>query len=325
MKFDVISFGSATLDVFLKSPDFQIVKAAKNAFIQNSLVIPYGVKAEVTDLVMNSGGGGTNTAVGFARLGLKSAVVARCGWDFAGKMVRSEIKKEKVADEFLVQLEGEKTDYSTILIGPDGNRTILVYRGGTRLESTFLDFKKLNSLWFYVASLEGNLDLLADLIDFSQKNHVKVALNPGKKEIEQKERLLNLAKKAEVFNVNQEEASLLTGEEKAFEKLVELLPQTTVVVTKGAEGVVVNFPYQGILMMEGFNVKMADQTGAGDGFGAGFVGGLAKGLELEKALKLGVANGASVVTKIGAKEGLIKEQEIDYWLEKPLKFVWHKS
>jgi len=30
-----------------------------------------------------------------------------------------EIKKEKVSDEFLVQLEGERTDYSTILIGPE--------------------------------------------------------------------------------------------------------------------------------------------------------------------------------------------------------------
>ncbi|PJA49352.1 hypothetical protein CO169_02230, partial [Candidatus Shapirobacteria bacterium CG_4_9_14_3_um_filter_39_13] len=124
MKFDVISFGSAILDVLLKSPDFQVVKA-KKAFTQSSLVIPYGVKSEVSDLVMSSGGGGTNTAVGLARLGLKTALVARCGWDFAGKIIRQEIKREKVFDEFLVQLEDEKTDYSTILIGPDGNRTIL--------------------------------------------------------------------------------------------------------------------------------------------------------------------------------------------------------
>ena len=61
---------------------------------------------------------------------------------------------------------------------------------------------------------------------------------------------------------------------------------------------------------------MVDQTGAGDGFMSGFVGGLAKGYPLEKALDLGIANGASVVTKIGAKEGLIKEKELDFWLKK---------
>jgi len=325
MKFDVISFGSAVLDVFLKSPDFQIVKSTKNVFVQSSLVIPYGIKSEVSDLVICSGGGGTNTAVGFARLGLKNAVVARCGWDFAGKMIRAEIKKEKVTDEFLVQVEGERTDYSTILIGPDGNRTILVYRGGTRLESSLIDFKKLNSFWFYVASLEGNLELLGRIIEWAGKNHIKVALNPGKDEIKQKEELLKLAKKVDVFNVNQEEASLLTRGEGAFKKLIEILPKTIVVVTKGVDGVVVNIPNKGVLTMDGFKVKMVDQTGAGDGFGSGFIGGLAKGLEIEKALKLGVANGASVVTKIGAKQGLIKQQEVDYWLEKPLKFSWQKS
>ena len=315
-KFEVISFGSAILDVLLKSPDFQIAKT-KKAFTQSSLIIPYGVKSEVSDLVFSSGGGGTNTAVGLARLGLKTALVARCGWDFAGKIIRQEIKKEKVFDEFLVQLEDEKTDYSTILIGPDGNRTILVWRGGTRLEADIIDFKKLNSFWFYIASLEGNLDLLERLIDFAQKNHIKVAVNPGKREIKEKEKLIPLLQRIEVLLINQEEAKLLGD--------LSSLTKTMVAITSGEKGVVLKVPGKGQLKMSGFKVKMVDQTGAGDGFGCGFIGGLAKGLEIEKALKLGVANGASVVTKIGAKEGLIRQTEVDYWLEKPLKCQWQKK
>ena len=163
MKFDVISFGSAILDVFLTSPDIKVIKSDQ-FFTGKAIAVPYGTKSEVDRLVICSGGGGTNTAVGFSRLGLKAAVVARCGWDFAGKIVRKEIKKEGVDDCFLVQLEGEQTDYSTFLVAPDGNRTILVYRGGTRLEKSVIDFKNLNSSWFYVSSLEGNLDLLADLV-----------------------------------------------------------------------------------------------------------------------------------------------------------------
>lgn len=315
-KFEVIAFGSAILDVLLKSPDFQIAKT-KKAFTQSSLMIPYGVKSEVSDLVFSSGGGGTNTAVGLARLGLKTALVARCGWDFAGKIIRQEIKKEKVFDEFLVQLEDEKTDYSTILIGPDGNRTILVWRGGTRLEDNIIDFKNLNSFWFYIASLEGNLDLLQRLVDLAQKNHTKVAVNPGKREIKEKEKLIKILKGVDVLLVNQEEAKLLGD--------LSSLTKTTIAITAGERGVVLKVPGKGQLKMLGFKVKMVDQTGAGDGFGCGFVGGLAKGLTLEKALKLGVANGASVVTKIGAKEGLIKQSEIDYWLDKPLKYHWSKG
>ena len=327
MKYDVLSFGSATLDVFLKSSDIKVIKS-KEVFTGKALILPYGVKSEVSDLLICSGGGGTNTTVGFTRLGLKTAVVARCGWDFAGKIVRAEIKKEKVADEFLVQLEGEKTDYSTILIGPDGNRTILVWRGGTRLEKSVINFKKLNSFWFYIASLEGNLELLSDLVNFAQENHIKVAVNPGKREIEEREQLLKIAKDVDVFIVNKEEAARLTSlslvQEKVFQQMCLLLPKTMVVVTDGANGVSVCLPRKGRLIMNGFKVKVVDQTGAGDGFGSGFISGLIKGWDLEKSLKLGVSNGASVVTKIGAKEGLIKEQEVDFWLEKPLAYHWEK-
>lgn len=326
-KYDIISFGSATLDVFLKSPDLKVVKD-KGVFTGEALVVPYGIKSEVSDLVIGSGGGGTNTAVGFARLGLKTAAVARCGWDFAGKLVRQEIKKEKVSDELLIQLEGEKTDYATILIGPDGRRTIFIFRGGTKLERSVIDFKKLNSFWFYLASLEGNLDLLEQLVNLAVANHIQVAINPGKREIEQKEKLLPIAKKATVLIVNKEEAARLTNlslaQNEVFARICFLLPKTKVVVTDGANGVSVCLPKKGRLIMESFKVKMVDQTGAGDGFGSGFVAGLAKGWELEKALKLGVANGASVVTKIGAKEGLIKEKEMDFWLEKSLEYHWEK-
>ncbi len=315
-KYDIISFGSAILDVALKSSDFQVIKT-KKVFAQSSLVIPYGVKSEVSDLAMSSGGGGTNTAVGLARLGLNTALVARCGWDFAGKIIRQDIKKEKVSDEFLVQLEDEKTDYSTILIGPDGNRTILVWRGGTRLEANVIDFKKLNSFWFYITSLEGNLDLLQRLVDYAQKNHIKVAINPGKREIKEKKRLIPLLQRVEVLIINQEEAKLLGD--------LPSLNKTMMAITAGEKGVVLKVPGKRQLEMSGFKVKMVDQTGAGDGFGTGFIAGLAKGLALEKALKLGVANGASVVTKIGAKEGLIRQSEVDYWLEKPLKFSWEKD
>jgi len=314
MKYDVISFGSAVLDVFLKSPEIKIVDS-KEFFNKKALLLPYGVKSEVEELVVVSGGGGTNTAVGLSRLGLKVAVVARCGWDFGGKIIRQEIKKEKVSDEFLVQLEGERTDYSTILIGPDGNRTILVYRGGTSLEKSVIDFKNLNSFYFCISSLEGNLDLLKELVSLASKNHIKVVLNPGRREIKQKEKLLDIAKEVDFLILNEKEASLLSQDEKE-KKLSSLLPKTKLIITKGINGLCLYEKGEKKITKKALEVKMVDQTGAGDGFMSGFVGGLAKGYLLEKALDLGIANGASVVTKIGAKEGLIKEKELDFWLKK---------
>lgn len=325
MKYDVISFGSAILDVFIKSPEIKISKS-ENAYAPEMLILPYKAKVEVSDLTICSGGGGANTAVGFARLGLRTAVVARCGWDFAGKLIRREIKKEGVYDELLVQLEGEKTDYSTILRGPDGNRTILVYRGSTRLERSVIDFKKLNSFWFYIASLEGNLDLLSTLVDYARENHTKVALNPGIREIEEREKLLSIASGADVLIVNREEAEKLLGlshrDKEVFRKMHQRFPGVITMVTDGENGATAIVPERGYLFMAAPNTLVVEQTGAGDAFGAGFITGLIKGWDIERAMKLGISNGAAVVMKVGAKAGLIKEEEADYWLQAEIPFRW---
>jgi sugar/nucleoside kinase (ribokinase family) len=186
-----------------------------------------------------------------------------------------------------------------------------------------IDFSKLKASWFYASSLEGNLDLLSALVNHANKNKIKMANNPGRREIAQKEKLLKVAQKLDVLIINRQEAAkltgLLAGDKSIFKKLFSLLPKTMVVITEGAKGVWVSHPKEGRLTIEGIKVKMADSTGAGDGFGSGLVAGLAKSWDLKKALHLGVANGAAAVTKIGSKPGLITEKELDVWLEKPLK------
>jgi len=328
MKFDTVSFGSATLDVFIRSPELKVIKS-NEFFTGEAIAAPYRTKAEVEELVICSGGGGTNTAAGFSRLGLRAAVVARCGWDFAGKLVRQEIKKEGIDDRFLVQLEGEGTDYTTALVGPDGGRTMLVYRGGTRLESSVINFGKLNAFWFYLSSLEGNLDLVKKLTKYAKKNHIKIAVNPGRKELEQKKELLAIAREFDVLMVNREEAArflnLPIADEKIFDRACTALPQVMVIVTDGSNGAHLCVPGEGKLIINGFKVKTIEATGAGDGFGTGFIAGLCKDWSLEKALKLGIANGAAVVTQVGAKAGLIREKEIDFWLNKKLAYHWLKG
>ncbi len=324
--YDVISVGSAILDVFIKSPDLQLLKT-KEVFTGEALVAPYGAKCEVEKLVIASGGGGTNTAVGFSRLGLKAAVLARCGWDYAGKTIRKEIVKEGVDDGLLMQAENEDTDYSTILIGPDGRSTIFVYRGVNRLDVAAIDLDKLKTGWFCISGLEGNIELLEKLIGFAHRKNIKVAVNPGRREIERGSELISVIKNIDALVINQEEASRLTQtsffDPKLFTKAA-LISKGIVVVTKGVGGAYLYDQDDRLLISDGFEVEMVDSTGAGDGFVCGFIAGLVRGWDLEKALKLGIANGASVVTEIGAKTGLIAEENISNWLEKPLKMGWKK-
>lgn len=325
--YPVISIGSATLDVFIRCEDFNLIDSERS-FTGRFLQVPYGGKSEVSELAIQSGGGGTNTAVGFSRLGIKAAVLARCGRDFAGKIVRDDLQKEKVSAEYLLAMPEEKTDYSTILVGPDGGRTILVNRGSTRLEANQVPFGRLKADWYYISSLEGNLDLLASLLAQAEKQGTKVAVNPGRKELLQPKKLTKLLKQADVVILNREEAARLTGyplkEEKVLPAMAALVRELAV-VTNGEEGAVVYDREDHRLVSGSFRVEMKDATGAGDAFGCGFIAGLIKKLKIEEALRLGVANGASAVTKIGAKTGLIREKEVDDWLARALPIGWQKD
>lgn len=300
--FDVISIGSATFDVFLRSSKFPIDRQM------------VGSKIEPEELAMSSGGGGVNTAIGFSRLGLRTACIAKFGDDLFGQFIAEKLAEERFDKRYLMQRKGDNTDYSTILVNPDGSRTILVYRGKTRIEEKGFPWEALeNTNYVYIASLEGNVDLLAKVVNKASEMGVGIILNPGSREIRGKEKLLPLLPKLKVLILNREEAESfgLTG------SLKELVSEM-LIITGGRQGARF-FSKEKKIFAESFTVPVIDETGAGDAFSTGFVGGLIKGYPVEKCLKLAMAEGASVVGKFGAQAGLLYEKEIACWMSRKLR------
>ncbi len=317
--FDVISFGTATLDVFLRSPEMEIETDEP----EKEICVRYGAKLEVNEIYFEIGGGGTNTAVTFQRQGLKAGCVVQIGDDFAGEKVITDLKKDQV-DLSLIDIEkGIYTDFSTILWASDGGRTILVYRGQTRLEVKNVPWDKLEAPWFYISSLEGNLEIVSKLI--SSFPQAKIAWNPGRRELQQKEALLSLLPGITQFNVNKEEMMELLGTgaggiEEILKKAQEL-PCQYVVITDDRKGSYLwdkktaSWLHAGIFE----EAQRYETTGAGDAFGSGLVTGLIKGYSLEDCLRLGTANASSKVTKVGAKKGLLTEADLPNWPKEKLK------
>ena len=66
--FDIVTFGSATWDVFLSTKDFKILKA-KQFVSSKGICFNLGSKIKVKTIKFSFGGGGTNTAVSFANQG----------------------------------------------------------------------------------------------------------------------------------------------------------------------------------------------------------------------------------------------------------------
>ncbi|MEA3355087.1 MAG: carbohydrate kinase family protein [Patescibacteria group bacterium] len=307
MKFDVVTFGSAFVDVYLSSDDFK------------SMCKVEGGKWTIKNQVITTGGGATNVAVGFERLGLQTAAVCCVGKDDWGLFVRKELKKEGVSLIYVQQVD-EPTSYSTILVDKDGGRSALIYRkASNRLAWHKVNWDKLSPEWFYISSLGGDLTMLTKIIRVAQDRKIKVALNPGSKEIEAYDKLIQFLPHVDVLLVNREEAAKLTkhkvGNLDAIYKDISKFGAKVIAITNGRRGAVV-FQEGEMVKMPAEKSKAVEETGAGDAFGCGLVAGLVKGFELKKALKMGLKNGAAVVEHFGPKKGLLFETEMGSILKK---------
>lgn len=302
---DVISIGGATIDIFAKS---------KNFIIKNNLLgLEYSSKAEINQSLICSGGGATNSSVSFSRLGLKSACLSLIGDDHLSNYIIDDLKKDSVNTKLLIKNKNDSTDFSVILIAPDGGRSILTNRGSTRLEEKNINWDKIpKTKWFYITSLEGNLELLEELIGYAKENNIKISLNPGNRELSQRKKLLPLLKHIDFLLLNKTESEVLIDRDikdvKFWEELVAVSPPI-VAVTNGHEGAFIfangNHYFSPII-----NVKPIDETGAGDAFGSTFVSALIHGLEPKDALFWSIKNSASVVSCLGAKPCLLTLKQI---------------
>jgi len=207
-----------------------------------------------------------------------------------------------------------------MLVSKEGGRSALIYRkASSQLSWHKVAWKKLNPAWFYVSSLGGDLNLLTKIVRESQAKGIKVALNPGSKEIQAGDKLKKFLPSLEVLLLNRQEAARLTKHEfgniEAIVRDVMKMGVKVVAITEGRKGATVVKEGR-VVKLPSFKTKNVEETGAGDAFGTGLVAGLIKGYSLDKALKLGLSNGASVVSEFGPKKGLLFATDASKWLAK---------
>jgi len=325
--FDIVTFGSATRDLFLKSRDFK-TKKDKKFTTGECLCFNLGSKIYLDDLFFATGGGGTNAAATFAYQGFKTAYVGKVGKDTGGRAIKEELEALGIKG-FVSEDKKRKTAYSIILSVSKKERTILIYQGACHyLQTRNIPFKSLPAKWFYIAGLSGqSAKTLLPIINFAKKNKIKIALNPGAAQLALGLRgLKRVLDSVDILLLNQEEgaklANLPFAKEKEIFKKLDRFVKGIVIMTKGRQGVVVsdgNYVYRAGTFKEKIYI---DRTGAGDAFGSGFVSGLMRTGKIEEGIRLGTANGTGVVEELGAKNGLLTKSRFEKELRwKNLKIV----
>jgi sugar/nucleoside kinase (ribokinase family) len=300
----ILTIGAAVQDVYLKGKIFKPHKEDDGELVEE---FSLGSKNVLDGVVFSTGGGATNAAVTFARQGLHAMYMGKVGRDVAGRAILDDLHKDGVDTSLVGYSDEHGSGYSCILLAPNGERTILSYRGASaHYEITHKDFHDVKPEWIFLTSLDGNFDLLEAIFEYAKHHDIKIAMNPGKKELESKTKLRKLISQLTILSMNKEEMQTLY-EGETLEELVRLANEDVhyVVVTDGPKGAVAADRWHIVHSGMYEDVPVIDRTGAGDAFSSGFTAMIAAGEPLEWAVTYASANSTSVVSKIGAKDGIL--------------------
>lgn len=306
--YDVVTVGSSTEDIFVDTELHELISKKKH-FIG----YPAGSKILVHEINFFSGGGGSNTAVSFSRLGLKTAYIGKLSNDITSKKILEEFNNEGI--DFLGSIEENKGGACSIILDSlEHHRTILIYKG----VNDELDFKEIDlkfyTKWFYFSSmLSKSFESQKKLARFADSYGIKIAYNPSEYQVKGGIRFLKeIINRSEILILNKEEAKLLLGFKE--DKNIPVKELALMISKEGPKIICITDEDKGAYCFDSYekkfyylmphNIKVTERTGAGDAFASGFTAGIIKGKSTEFSLQLGATNAEAVIQNYGAKNNL---------------------
>ncbi len=323
MKYDILTIGGIMRDVIFLTEEGTIVENPQNPLCQRLICFELGAKIYVNRVYFEAGGGASNTAVGFSKLGLKTAIMGRVGRDKEGEELIKSLKSNGVETRWIQIDKKISTGFSTILGLSNRKRAhaIFAYRGTNDKLFLKIDRKEARKVeWVYLSSLSSPVweKFLKDA--FSLKTgKVKMAWNPSNVQLKAGwKRLDKYLRKTDVLIVNDDEARELVlskaktrdlSDERMLQELYKMGSRIAV-ITVGKKGAMACCGGK-IYHQKAAPAEVIHATGAGDSFSAGFIASLFyKPADIQRALKWGVTNSASVIDQVGAQKGLLNKSQI---------------
>lgn len=291
------------------------------------LMFPAGSKGlEYSPLLEQSfGGAESNLAIGLARLGHSIGWFGLLGSDPIGNAIQKRLRGEGVD----VSRSTRVADAPTGLMLREavaGKTSVYYYRKfsaastmtPSHLDEAYIGGAKLLHVTGITPALsECCRETVLEAIRIAKRNGVRVCFDPNLRlklwTIEAaRETLLPIAREADYFLPGLDELKLLydtNDTDVIFGKLHEL---GNVSIVKGGEAETLIVENGAIDRVPFFPVeRVVDTVGAGDGFCAGFLAGILRGLSTTEAVRIGSLIGAMVVQVEGDWQGLPTWQQAE--------------
>ena len=303
----VVALGAHVLDI-LARPVTHIPEGQGAALLEQVRFAPAGT----------AGG----TAVGLAKLGLRTFAVGAVGDDTSGDLLLRLLAAHGVDTSHIARKHGIETSTSILPIRPNGERPALHLPGAN------LAFSIDDVPWQVIESAGylhmGGNDVMRGLGRDGAATILRRARESGATTTmdllgEGSPRMLAIIEPAlkfvDWFMPNAEQACRLTGAASAEEAAATLLQH-------GARGIVLKMGAGGSLMvttqekvlLPSHEIEVIDTSGCGDAYCAGFIRGLSMGWEPAECMRLGNAAAALVARGLGSDAGIVD-------LDATLRFV----
>ena len=326
--YDVCAVGNAIVDVLapcdpsfltaqnLTAGSMQLVDAQQSAALYAAMAA--GVEA--------SGGSAGNTVAGIGSFGGRAAYIGKVADDTLGGVFTHDIRAAGVAFETPPLKDGADSGLATgvcmINVTPDGQRTMCTFLGAAnQLEAADIDADLIGAS--AIVYLEGYLfdpaPARAAFEAAAAAAHAagrKVAITLSDTFVVARwrtELLAFIETSADIVLANEGELAALFETDDFDAAAAQLASMVDVAaVTRGEAGSVVLSGDERVAIAVVPVDKVVDTTGAGDQYAAGFLLGVARGLSLEDAGKLGSLAAAEVIAHWGPRpmtslEGLARD------------------
>ncbi|WP_328871523.1 ribokinase [Streptomyces sp. NBC_00287] len=266
-----------------------------------------------SDLAVHPGGKGANQAVAAARLGARTALLARVGDDAYGRLLLDSQRQAGV-DTVGVLVGGAPTGVALITVDPSGDNSIVVSPGANarlapgdvRVAASLFQASRVVSVQLEIP-LETVVEVVRNLAEGS-----RFVLNPSPPRPLPSQVLAA----CDPLIVNEHEAKVILGdacvseEPEDWARILLAKGPRSVVVTLGAEGALVASA-EGVSRVPSVKVAAVDTTGAGDAFTAALAYRLSAGASLSEAAAYAARVGAAAVTKQGAQVSFPTASEVE--------------
>ncbi len=315
---DFLAIGDITTDAFIRLKEANVHCRVDTENCE--LCMKFGDKVPFEYVKVVKGvGNSANASVAVSRLGISSALITQIGDDDNGKDCISNLISEKVDTRFVKKHKGMPTNYHFVLWF-EADRTILINH--TKYEYKFPVIKKAPK-WIYLSSLgENSLEYHKEISSYLKENpNVKLAFQPGTFQIKLGVgKLKDIYSRTEVFICNVEEAQkILHSESRDIKYLLAEIH------ANGPKIVLITDGPKGAYMLDGDHFYFMppypdpkpplERTGCGDSFSSTFVAALMMNKTPLEALIYAPVNPMSVIQHVGAQEGLLNIDNIEWFLK----------